>query len=110
MDDSETYHPTWRDDAELDALLLAAKVRGLADLDAALDIRAGHGAIVTGDSLPSAPTGSRGRHGPPRSCRNPGGCAEACESRAAAAAIFCDLGDASRTARVRAEQAAPGIS
>jgi hypothetical protein len=51
MDDSETYDPTWRDDAELDALLLAAKIRGLADLDGVLGIRAGHGAIVTGDSL-----------------------------------------------------------
>ena len=33
MDEPQTYDPTWRDDAELDALLLAAKVAGLADLD-----------------------------------------------------------------------------
>jgi hypothetical protein len=51
MDDSETYNPTWRDDAELDALLLAAKMSGLAGLDGALDVQAGHGAIVTGSSL-----------------------------------------------------------
>lgn len=38
MDDNEAYDPTWRDDAELDALLLAAKMAGLADLDGALDI------------------------------------------------------------------------
>jgi hypothetical protein len=49
MDDNETYDPTWRDDAELDALLLAAKITGLADLDSALDIRAGHRAVVAGD-------------------------------------------------------------
>ena len=34
MDEPQTYDPTWRDDAELDALLLAAKVAGLADLTA----------------------------------------------------------------------------
>lgn len=38
MDDNEAYDPTWRDDAELDALLLAAKMAGLAALDGALDI------------------------------------------------------------------------
>jgi hypothetical protein len=53
MDGNETYDPTWRDDAELDALLLAAKITGLADLDGALDIRAGHRAVIAGDS-PSA--------------------------------------------------------
>jgi hypothetical protein len=52
MDDSETYDPTWRDDAELDALLLAAKITGLADLDATLDIRTGHRAITAEDSPP----------------------------------------------------------
>jgi hypothetical protein len=49
MDDSETYEPTWRDDAELDALLIAAKITGLKDLDGALDIQAGHRAIVIRD-------------------------------------------------------------
>jgi hypothetical protein len=49
MDDNETYDPTWRADADLDALLLAAKIAGLADLDGALDIKAGHRAIVAGD-------------------------------------------------------------
>jgi hypothetical protein len=49
MDDNETYDPTWRDDSELCSLLLAAKITGLAGLDAALDIRAGHRAIVAGD-------------------------------------------------------------
>jgi hypothetical protein len=46
MDETETYDPTWRDDAELDALLLAAKVVTLADLDSALDIRNGYRAIA----------------------------------------------------------------
>lgn len=49
MDGSEPYDPTWRDDAELDALLLAGKITGLADLDGALDIGAGHRAIVIQD-------------------------------------------------------------
>jgi hypothetical protein len=49
MDENETYDPTWRADAELDALLLAAKVTGLADLDGALDIRTGHRAILAQD-------------------------------------------------------------
>lgn len=49
MDDNETYDPTWRDDAELDALLLAAKITGLAGLDGALDTQAGHRAIVAAD-------------------------------------------------------------
>ena len=50
MDDNETYDPTRRDDAELDALLLAAKITGLTGLDGALDLRAGHQAIIRGDS------------------------------------------------------------
>jgi hypothetical protein len=50
MDDSEPYDPTWRDDAELDALLLAAKIIALADLDGALDTQAGHRAIAAGDA------------------------------------------------------------
>jgi hypothetical protein len=37
MDENDPYDLTWRDDAELDALLLAAKIVGLADLDGALD-------------------------------------------------------------------------
>lgn len=49
MDDNETHDPTWRDDAELDALLLAAKITALTDLDGALDTQAGHRAIVAGD-------------------------------------------------------------
>jgi hypothetical protein len=53
MNDNETYDPTWRDDAELDALLLAAKITALADLDGALDIPEGHRAIRAED-LPSA--------------------------------------------------------
>jgi hypothetical protein len=50
MDDNETYDPTWRDDSELYSLLLTAKITGLVGLDAALDIQAGHRAIVAGDS------------------------------------------------------------
>jgi hypothetical protein len=46
MDETETYDPTWRDDAELDALLLAAKVVTLARLDGALYIRNGYRAIA----------------------------------------------------------------
>ena len=53
MGSNETYDPTWRDDAELDALLLTAKITGLADLDGALDIQAGHRAVIAGDA-PSA--------------------------------------------------------
>jgi hypothetical protein len=53
MNDNETYDPTWRDDAELDALLLVAKITALADLDGALDIPEGHRAIRAED-LPSA--------------------------------------------------------
>jgi hypothetical protein len=53
MDENETYDPTWRDDAELDALLLAVKITGLADLDGALDIPEGCRAILAED-LPSA--------------------------------------------------------
>jgi hypothetical protein len=49
MDENETYDPTWRDDAELDALLLVAKITGLAELDGALDIRTGHRAILAQD-------------------------------------------------------------
>jgi hypothetical protein len=49
MDDNEAYDPTWRNDAELDALLLAAKMAGLADLDGALDIPKGHRAILAED-------------------------------------------------------------
>jgi hypothetical protein len=49
MDSSEPYDPAWRDDAELDALLLAGKIIGLADLDGALDTGAGHRAIVIQD-------------------------------------------------------------
>jgi hypothetical protein len=45
MDENETHDPTWRDDAELDALLLAAKITGLADLDRTLDIRTGYRAL-----------------------------------------------------------------
>jgi hypothetical protein len=55
MDDNEAYDPTWRDDAELDALLLAAKMAGLADLDGALDIRKGRRAILAADSTVGAP-------------------------------------------------------
>jgi hypothetical protein len=55
MDENEAYDPTWRDDAELDALLLAAKMAGLADLDGALDIAEGHRAIL-GKDLSSART------------------------------------------------------
>jgi hypothetical protein len=49
MDENEAYDLTWRDDAELDALLLAAKMTGLGDLDAALDIPEGHQAILAQD-------------------------------------------------------------
>jgi hypothetical protein len=49
MDENDTYDPTRRDDAELDALLLAAKITGLAELDGALDIRTGHRAILAQD-------------------------------------------------------------
>jgi hypothetical protein len=49
MDENEAYDPTWRDDAELDALLLAAKMTGLADLDGALDIPEGRQAILAED-------------------------------------------------------------
>jgi len=49
MDENDPYDPTWRDDAELDALLLAAKIIGLADLDGALDIWTGHRAILAQD-------------------------------------------------------------
>jgi len=45
MDETEAYDPTWRDDAELDALLLAAKVAGLGDLDRALDVPHGYRVI-----------------------------------------------------------------
>jgi hypothetical protein len=40
MDDNESCGPARRDDAELDALLLAAKIAGLADLDRALNPQA----------------------------------------------------------------------
>jgi hypothetical protein len=53
MDENEAYDPTWRDDAELDALLHTAKITGLAGLDGALDIRTGLRAILVGD--PPAP-------------------------------------------------------
>jgi hypothetical protein len=46
MDETEDYDPTWRDDAELDALLLSAKITGLADLDGALDVQSGLRAIL----------------------------------------------------------------
>jgi hypothetical protein len=49
MDENDPYDLTWRDDAELDALLLAAKITGLADLDGALDIWTGHRAILAQD-------------------------------------------------------------
>lgn len=49
MDENDAYDPTWRDDAELDALLLAAKMAGLADLDGALDIPEGHRATLAED-------------------------------------------------------------
>ena len=49
MDENDPYDLTWRDDAELDALLLAAKIIGLADLDGALDIWTGHRAILAQD-------------------------------------------------------------
>lgn len=49
MDENDPYDLTWRDDAELDALLLAAKITGLADLDGALDIWTGHRAIPAQD-------------------------------------------------------------
>jgi len=49
MDENDPYDLTWRDDAELDALLLAAKMAGLADLDGALDIWTGHRAILAQD-------------------------------------------------------------
>jgi len=55
MDDNEAYDPTWRNDAELDALLLAAKMAGLADLDGALDIPKGHRAILAADLIVGAP-------------------------------------------------------
>lgn len=49
MDENDPYDLTWRDDVELDALLLAAKITALADLDGALDIRTGHRAILAQD-------------------------------------------------------------
>src|SRR2546429_47640 len=45
MNEQERYEPTWRDDAELDALLRTGKIIGLADIDRTLDIKAGYQAI-----------------------------------------------------------------
>lgn len=59
MDENETYDPTRPDDGELDALLLAAKITGLADLDGALDIRTGHRAILAQDPLTEMRTSAR---------------------------------------------------
>lgn len=36
MNEPERYEPTWRDDAELDALLRTAKIIGINDIDASL--------------------------------------------------------------------------
>jgi hypothetical protein len=46
MNEQQRYDPTWRDDAELDAFLLAGKVIGLANIESALGIKAGHRAIL----------------------------------------------------------------
>lgn len=40
MNEPENTNPTWRDDAELDAFLLAGKIIGLADIEVALNIGA----------------------------------------------------------------------
>lgn len=40
MNEPEECDPTWRDDAELYAFLLAGKIIGLADIDGALGIGA----------------------------------------------------------------------
>src|SRR5690242_12206275 len=45
MNEPGRYEPTWRDDAELDALLRIGKIIGLADIDRALDFKAGHQAV-----------------------------------------------------------------
>ena len=45
MNEPGRYEPTWRDDAELDALLRTGKIIGLADIDHALDIKAGYQAV-----------------------------------------------------------------
>ena len=57
MNEQERYEPTWRDDAELDALLRAGKVIGLADIDRTLDIKAGYQAIPVeaATELPDSP-------------------------------------------------------
>jgi hypothetical protein len=54
MGDQENYDPTWRDDAELDALLLRAKLATLKSLDKAMDYDAGLQSIKTQGRPPQA--------------------------------------------------------
>ena len=53
MNEPEEYNLTWRDDAELDAILLAGKIIGLADIERAL----GSGATESQDSHTPASRG-----------------------------------------------------
>jgi hypothetical protein len=61
MNEPGRYEPTWRDDAELDALLRTGKIIGLADIDHALVDRA--------NGQPNRLSGDDGGYSAHRHCR-----------------------------------------